>query len=343
MRNVGLIAFGVTTALLVPAAVSRLVAGREQVAKLFAPGEDTLHLDDGGEVAVSLDRAIADPGETIHVQLAASQAKGKHVTLGVVVLGSSGSEGDRVPSPPVGVVHERVTLDVDATGHATRDVAIKLRGAQAGYEPFANYQILVMPPKAADRLERLRSRAGLIVEPGGGIPSYNTSGEKFFRAYWAIQGGEAPEDDAELFAPGKIARLDAHTRPLSKTIAIATPNTAPRGEPFTVMVSVTNPGKHAVEGVAVSLDSVDGLLDGRRKDRYAGLGTGAVTIEGGADKIDLAPHETRRVEFKVAAEALGTVGLYARATCDCDLPPSTFTGAVDATDIVEAPTVVGAR
>jgi hypothetical protein len=345
MRNVGLISFGVTLCVLVPAAVNRLIAGREQVTKLFAPSARTLELEDGAKIDVALDKALVDPGDTIHVKLAASAPTARHLTVGVLVLGSTGTEGSRVPSPPVGVAHETVRLDLDATGHATKELPIRLRGARTQFEPFAHYTILVMPPKAADKLERTRSNARIIPEPGGGIPSYNRSGEKFQTMYWAIQGEQAPEGDEELFAPGKIARLEAHTRPKSSSITIAAPDTAPRDGKFTVAVTVKNPGKRTLTGLEVSLDTLDGMMDDSPKGQYLGLGADAVEIEAGTTKLDLAGHETRRLEFQVTAKALGVVGLYARARCggDCRDVDALYAGAVEATEITETPAVVGAR
>lgn len=351
MKHVGLIAFGMTVCILVPTAVKVVNAGREQAAKLFAPSSRILELDDaagGTKIDASLDRALVDPGDTIHVKLAASAATAKHVSVGVLVLGSTGTEESRVPSPPVGVAHETVSLDLDATGHATKEIPIRLRGAIARYEPFAHYTILIMPPKAASKLERLRSHAHLIIDKSGGIPEYNRSGEKFQTMYWAIKGEQAPEGDdgdEELFAPGKIARLEAHTAPKSSAITITAPDTAQRDRTFTVAVTVKNPGKRALTGLELSLETLDGMLDDQLQGRYAGVPGSEVTIEAGDTKLDLAGHETKRVEFHVTANADGVVGLYARASCgeDCRDVAALQAGTVEATEIVETPPVVGAR
>jgi hypothetical protein len=256
-----------------------------------------------------------------------------------------------VPSPPVGVAHETVSLDLDATGHATKEIPIRLRGAIARYEPFAHYTILIMPPKAASKLERLRSHARVIPDKSGGIPEYNRSGTKFQAMYWAIKSEQAPEEvegdkgDEELFAPGKIARLEVHTAPRSSAITITAPDTAQRDRTFTVAVTVKNPGKRALTGLEVSLNTLDGMLDDQVQGRYAGIAGSEITIEAGDTKLDLAGHETKRVEFHVTANADGVVGLYARASCgeDCrDLAPL-LAGAVEATEIVERPTLVGDR
>src|SRR5262249_29218666 len=155
-------------------------------------------------------------------KLAASATKAKRVALGVLVYGSTGSEGARVPDPPVDVAHETVTLDFDAHGKATKDVKLTVDGARSQHEPFAHYTILVMPPKAADRLASLRDRFRVI--PGtknDPIPSYNKSGSKFSELYYDVANGRAPDEAAALFAPGSIARLEAHTRVKSSAIAIS--------------------------------------------------------------------------------------------------------------------------
>src|SRR5215468_2091443 len=127
MRNIGLFSFGVTTCVLVPAAISRLAAGPQQVSKLVAPGAQTIQIG-GATIEASLDRAMVDPGDSIHLKLTASEARTKRIALGVVVYGSSGTEGGRVPNPPVAVAHDTVTLDINH-GKATRDVKLKLEGA----------------------------------------------------------------------------------------------------------------------------------------------------------------------------------------------------------------------
>src|SRR5688500_1808724 len=99
MRNIGLVAFTMTTCVLVPAVANLLDAGHEQRAKLGAPDDGTFELD-GVEVRASLDRALVDPGGNLTVTLAASHATKKRLSVGVLALGANGSEGDRVPSPP---------------------------------------------------------------------------------------------------------------------------------------------------------------------------------------------------------------------------------------------------
>jgi hypothetical protein len=340
MRNIGLLAFGVTTCVLVPAAISRLTAGPQQLGKLVAPGAQTLQLG-GATIDVSLDRALVDPGDSIHLKLVASEAHSKHVAVGVLVYGSSGTEGDRVPAPPVGVAHETVTLDIDAQGHATKDVKLKLTGAGSRNDPFAHYTVLVMPPKAADKLDRLRSRFRLV---GGNteddpIPGYNKSAQKFSSLYWAIKSGDAPEEAPQLFAPGAIARLEAHTRVKSSAIAIATPETTRVGQAFTVAVTVKNPSKEKLSKVEVTLATPAGLLE----EGYRGLRDEAVEIEPASITVDLGRRESKRVEFKVTPRVVGTLGLYAHAAVADNWIRELESGTVDATEVVETPPIVGSR
>jgi hypothetical protein len=331
MRSLGLTAFVLTTCVLVPAAVHHLRAGHEQVIKFGAPDAQELSLG-GAKIQAKLDHALVDPGEAIHLTLVASGATGKRLEVGVLVYGSSGTEGARVPSPPVAVAHETVSLPIDTSGNGTKALAVSLRGAAANRfsdTAFSHYTILVMAPKAADKLALLHRRAQLI---GGdeGIPSYNKSGERFMSLYaW---GGELKGEDATLFAEGAVARLDAHTRSINRAIAIETPDTAPVGQAFTVTVVVKNPSKKAATGLELSLDTPAGVLE-------ASEGISALVMPDSAT-FDLAAGETRRFEFRVMPDEAGVLGLYARVACqggECEAADAlTSSGTFDATEIVPA-------
>jgi hypothetical protein len=346
MRHVGLLAFGITTAVLVPAAVQRLTAGPTQLAKLVAPGAKSLTID-GTKIDISLDRALLDPGDKVTLKLHAHDSTAKRVTVGVLVLGSTGSEGDRVPSPPVGVAHKNVTLDIGPDGTATKEVAFTLTGARnRGYEPFSHYKLMVMAPKAASRLETLRGNAHLVGDSEEGIPWYNKSGDRFMSLYWSVNSHETPDNsdgtnaaDAKLYDKDSVAIVEAHTRPKSSAITIAAPDTARTGEVFTVAVTVKNPTKRKLTGLEISLDNPSGLLD----DQYLGMSDKAVVISDDS-KVDLAAGATKRVEFKVTASATGVVGLYARATCDeCNDNDVLGKGAFEAVEIGESAPLVGQR
>jgi hypothetical protein len=263
----------------------------------------------------------------------------------VLVYGSSGSEGDRVPSPPVAVAHETVSLPIDASGNGTKELAVALRGASPNRysdTPFSSYTVLVMAPKAASRLAWLHRRTELI---GGdeGIPYYNKSGQRFMELYaW---GGEHEGEDAKLFAEDAVARLAVHTRSINRTIAIETPATTPVGQAFTVAVVVKNPSKKALTGLELSLDTPTGVLPGDE-----GL-TALVMPDNHA--FDLAAGETRRFEFRVMADEAGVLGLHARVACNGDdyeaAEALISSGTFDATEIVPAPaaepatTIIGAK
>ena len=331
MRNLGLTAFVLTTCVLVPAAVHHLRAGHEQVVKFGAPDAQELSLG-GAKIEAKLDHAVVDPGEAIHLTLAASGATGKRLEVGVLVYGSSGTEGSRVPSPPVAVAHQTVSLAIDPSGNGTKELAVALRGAvvnQYSDTPFSHYTILVMAPKAADKLARLHRRAHL---EGGdeGIPSYNTSGEHFMKVYaW---GGELEGEDARLFAEGTVARLEAHTRSVNPAIAIETPATTPVGQAFAVTVVVKNPSKKAATGLELSLDTPAGVLEESE-------GIGALVMPQ-SPTFDLAGGETRRFEFRVIPNEAGVLGLHARVACagdECDAADAlTSSGTFDATEILPA-------
>ncbi|MGE0402941.1 MAG: hypothetical protein AB7T06_39915 [Kofleriaceae bacterium] len=336
MRNAGLIAFGVTTCVLVPAAVHRLSAGKEQIAKLAAPSQDELELR-GAKVKVALDKYMLDPGEPLTISIAATEAKGKVLEVGVLVLASNGSEGDRVETPPNGIAFRIVKLPVK-DGVATGETTIALKGAngQNAWRPFGHYEVLVGEPNAIEKLESLRRRTKLIGDEEMGIPSLNKAGSTFMGLYRGWSDDEAAKS---AYAEGRLARLDAHTRPKSSAIALTTPETARAGTAFAVGVTVKNPGKRAMKGLEVSLVEHQGL-----DDNYGEPTTAHLAFDTGKIAIDLAPHETRTVQFQVTPDRVGVFGLYAQATCAgnydeesaCKDVQALQLGAFDAVEILPA-------
>lgn len=350
MKRVGLIAFGVTTCVLVPAAIHRLTAGSKQVAKLVAPGARSLSID-GAKIDVALDRAILDPGDKVHVKLTASADKARRVTVDVLVLESVGSGGGRVDDPPRSLARQSVTFDIKASGEATKEVAFTLPGFRGqemeGIMPFGHYTILVMPPKAADKLERLR-RAATGANPMGGSESDGKKWSAFFDAYRNVgrDKEDMPDDDDEprtdMGAIGTTARLEVNTRPTDSSVAITAPETVHTDETFSVIVRVTNRTKKPVTGVTVDMSMPEGLVGG---DDYKGLKLDDVDIESLNNTLDLKPRETKNVEFRVKASKAGVLGLYARSNCGdgCDYNYRLHDGALEAIDVVETSTVVGQK
>jgi hypothetical protein len=323
MRHIGLLAFGTTVGILVPAATLHLTAGPEQRAKLIAAGDESLDLN-GTHVAVSMDRRVVDTGESVKLKLVAD----KKVTVGVVVFGSSGTEGWRVPSPPVAVAHREITLQPDWTGHASKELGIKLTGAnvRSGYNPFGTYTFYVMSPKAADRLADVHSRAGQPI-PTGEIPDVGP-GEELL---WHVQGladsaadkspdrnmGDTAADDEEkaktrderLFTRGTVARIEAYTRPNDKSVALALPETTTVGKPFDVAIAITNPTKSA-QHLKLTL-------------AFPPIGSNSLEIKAEAIKsdtkelaFDIAKGETKRFTMPVTALAEGVLGVQARVECE---------------------------
>lgn len=308
MRNVGLIAFTLTTCVLVPAAIHRLSAGKEQIAKLAAPSESALELR-GAKIKVALDKYMLDPGETLKVKIAATEAKGKTLEVGVLVLGSNGTEGDRVETPPNGVAFRILKLPIK-DGIATGEMSVDLKGAnnQSSWRPFGHYEVLVGAPNAIERLESLRRRSDIIGDPSEGIPELNRAGGKFMGLY---RGWSDNEKEKALYSEGSLARLDAHTRPKSSAITIAMPTTTPVDHAFMVSVTVKNTGKRAMNGVDITLSEHKGFdLD------YGAANNEDVEIKTDKINIDLKGHETKTVQFEVKPEHAGVIGLYAQATCD---------------------------
>lgn len=335
MRH-GLVAFGITTAVLVPAALQRLTAGSAQVAKLAAPGARTVTLG-GATIDVALDRAIVDAGGQVHVALTSRAPVTRKVTLAVVLMEQSGSGGSRVDTPPLRIARELVTFTPG--GPAARTLALTLRGRRdqemEGIAAFGHYTILVMAPEAADRLEKLRRRVG---STGQGYETWAAPYDSIGRA----TESDATDDDdvygersiaAVIGKPGATARLEALTRAADSPVSLRVPDSAPRGQPFTVVVTVKNRGKQAIHQLGVRLGTPP-LYAVEAK----GLADEQLAIEPALATIDLGPRQSQQVSFRVTASAVGTAGLYASTSCDqsdsyeaCD---AILDGQLDATDIV---------
>lgn len=325
MRHLGSIAFFATVGVLGPAALLHLDAGPEQRAKLFAPDSRSVTLD-GTEVTASLDTAVVDQGGTVKLSLVAAKA----TTVGIVVMGTNGSEGERVPSPPTGVAHETVTLAMGPDGKAHAEVPLKLKGAEASWSPLATYTIYVLKPKAAARLERLRRNARPPIPTDEGIPDMGPGSEALFSVLWRINSPEPEFDnarDAKLF--DGVARLEVYARPKEGAVTLRVPEHATRGEWFAVDVTVTNPTKKRLEDVTLSLETP------QLGDAYRGIpGDHVETDAGGVEPFDLGPKQTKHLVIRVRAQAEGVVGLHARASCDeCYATDSLIHGSFDAVEI----------
>lgn len=331
MRNIGLFAFGVTSLLIVPAALHGLTAGPKQVAELVARGADSLVLG-GAKIDVSVDRSIVDPGDKVKITLVASAETPRKVTVEVLVLEQMGTYNGRVPEPPIGVAHETVTLEAKAGGGAAREVAVQLRGNRKRDQMvFGRYQILVTSPKAASKLERLRVRARREATAPGWDPmeSASPNHDKYLTTYYALTNDS--DSDGEAGARGTVALLEVNTRPKDSPIAIHAPEKVAVAEPFTVRVSVTNPTKRAVKDLAIELVQPSGL-----SGEYLGIAhEGGVAIEPAKLTVELAPHQTKQVEFRVTARRTGVLGLYAQTSCDreCQYDGRLSDGALEAIDV----------
>jgi hypothetical protein len=347
MRH-GLVAFGITTAVLVPAALDRLDAGSAQVAMLVAPGARTVELG-GIAIDVGLDRAIVEAGGTLRITLTAFGAVERKVTVAVLVMESVGSADSRVETPPNRVARELVTF-APGTTDTIRTVDVVLRGqapssVMDGAPPFGRYTVLVMAPAAADRLEKLRRRAVRVADPmeddGGRYGTWSRAYDGIGRELDDLSGDdELAADEAALArvigAPNETARLDVVTRPRGGTVDVRVPDTATVGTPYPVTVTVRNPGQDTLDHVVVSLGQPP--LYGFE---LAGLTDRQLTFAPDSATIELGPRETKQVTFQVTASAAGVAGLYASTTCDEDTDwdacAPIIGGQLDATEIV-APT-----
>lgn len=335
MRNIGLFAFGVTSLLIIPAALHGLTAGPKQVAKLVAAGADSFQLK-GATINVSVDRSLVDPGEKVTVKLAATAGKAQKVTVDVLVLESMGTYNGRVPEPPIAVHRETLTLEAKAGGGAAREVAVRLRGNQKrGEMEFGTYQILVSSPQAIAKLERLRVRARAESTVPGWDPMNSESPYhgKFMTAFYDLRhdGAGADDTEAQAGAAGTAALLTVNTRPKDANLAIRAPEQVTADETFTVSVAVTNPTKRAVKDLAVELAQPLGL-----SGDYLGLEAEQIVIAPETATLDLGPRQTKQVEFRVTAKHAGVLGLYAQTRCgeECAYDSRLSISALDAVDVV---------
>jgi hypothetical protein len=342
MRQVGLLAFGVTSLLLVPVVLHEITAGPQQVAKLIAPGASSLEIGDA-KIDASVDRAIADAGDVVHVKLRATAPKAGKVSASVVVLESTGTYNGRVEQPPDGVLLETLTLDAAPEGGAVKEVAVRLPGKRSvGEMQLGHYTILVLPPKTAAKLDQLRRGAKREGAARGFDPMESEAPRHgaFNDLYYGLI---APSDDEygdddedgdgkEIGAPRRAARLDVMTRPQASAVAIRAPEQAVVGQELTVIVQVTNPTKQRLSDLTVRLQPPS-IYDG-----YRGLDLEADATGIESTTIALGPRETRQVELKLTANQVGTLGLYAAISCsECEYDERLNDGNLEAIDIIEAP------
>jgi hypothetical protein len=334
--GIGVLTFGVTTSLLVPAALHVLDAGPKQVAKLMAPDSQSLTIGDT-KIDVLLDKSFAKRGDIVKLKLVSSGDK--PVTVSVLELESEGSGGGRVVLPPSRVARENVTIPANGTRELTFHVRAKRASEMEGIDSFGRDMFVVMAPAAASRFDRLRGSAMSKNPLMGEAPDY----EAFMNVWNRIGGDDADGDDSPpANAASSVARVDVLTRSESSTVSIKSPDTMALGKSFPVVVTVKNPTQHRLEGVEVRLQSHPDMIAGA----YQGLADSMVTITG-ETKVDLAPHQSRTVEFQVTATAAGTLGLFATTRCEaCGYTEDRMIDAValDAVDITaETTTVVGTR
>ena len=332
MRNVGLLAFGVTSLVLVPAVLHELTAGPQQIAKLVEPGASSLVIGDA-TIDVSTDRALVDPGAPVHVTLRATAPKAEKVTASVLVLEQLGTYNGRVPQPPNRVMLETVTLDAAPGGGAAKELAIKLPGNRnVDQMQLAQYAILVMPPRSAEKLDKLRRGAKREGNAPGFEPMESPSprhgayNEFYYRLF-------NPADDEEERTPARAARLDVMTRPRTSAVAIRAPERAVVGEEITVVVQVTNPTKRRIPELSVQLQQPEIY-----RDDYRGLDFAHVSLSTESASLALGPRETKQVEFHLTANQAGTLGLWASISCsECEYDERLNDGNLEAIDITPAP------
>jgi hypothetical protein len=303
MKHIGLVAFTTTVGVLVPLI---LHGGRDQVAKLVAPGRSTITVG-GASIEVTADRAIVDPGKKVKVELTATAAGHAHPRLAVLVYEQRGMGNYRNELPPRLVDETEVTLDVSGGKPVTKQVALALPGHRysdmEGKWLYGHYTVLVMPPAEAERLHKIGRKTSS--ENGGDLDSAVESA-----------GRSAQPDDGDDTKPPMptIARIDVITRAARSPVSIHAAESARVGSDIAVEVRVRNPTSHAIAEVGVDLTATPTLE--LVSDAYRGIPADQVKITAPENStIKLGPHETKTVVFHVAANARGVLGLFASAHC----------------------------
>jgi hypothetical protein len=331
MRYIGVAAFGVTVCVLVP--LTRPDAGPAERAKLFAADTHDVVVD-GVHVTATIDHPFVEDNGQVHVTLHAD----KEVQVGLVVLGSSGSEMSRVPDPPEPVTHRTISLVRDPNGQWTRDVTVRLHSARTDhYHPYGSYTLYVTSREIGERLQRLVDRAGPNVPPpGGGIPDMDTDTEKLLSTLGDARRA-ADDDTADgsgMFAKGSIAVLHGFTRPATDDVALTVPDHVKRGDDVAITVAVRNPTAKPIDKLKVEVE----VMSFDDAPTYKGM------VASDDTRIDdtlisLAPHQRKTVRVHVKAPEVGLMGLRASAECDDDCGDADKplrVGTFDAVEVTDA-------
>ncbi|HEY1811556.1 MAG TPA: hypothetical protein VGG74_04320 [Kofleriaceae bacterium] len=332
MRNIGLLAFGITTCVLVPTSLHFVQAGPNQVAKLFAPDVSSISIG-GAKIDVTADRALVDAGGKVHVTISATADTRVKLPLTLLVYEARGTGGGRVDEPPRRVDRDDLALDVK-DGKVTQTLALTLPGFRAEYMDgsavFGHYTVLVMATKDADKLDRARRHVK--------VDGMDASDPDDFNGKYAEAGDAGDGQPA-------IARLEFATRTTSDKLRIIAPDTAIAGTDIPVKVRVTNPTKHAFAALSLTLSDEPHESDGDMNVSWAGIGSDGAQIDPLPD-FALGAHETKELVVHVHAKATGTLGLFASVGCAENADDNQCDGArgrafddnaLDAIDILPAP------
>ena len=144
--RLGTITALLTMSILIPASWDSLGADGPEGSQEARPALQTLDLGDA-KVTISVDRPIVDVGERVRVALAAESTGGSDVAVTVALQAQDNMRMSRMPSPPITVESERVTLAGNGT---SKEISFLLKGsAFEGMDPMqmaggiTQYTILV--------------------------------------------------------------------------------------------------------------------------------------------------------------------------------------------------------
>ncbi len=155
--RLGTITALLTMSVLIPASWDSLGADGPEGNQEARPALSTLDLGDA-KVTISVDRPIVDVGERVRVALAAESTGGGDVAVTVALQAQDNMRMSRMPSPPITVESERVTLAGNGT---SKEISFLLKGsAFEGMDPMqmagglTQYTILVTKAGPAEEKKK---------------------------------------------------------------------------------------------------------------------------------------------------------------------------------------------
>jgi hypothetical protein len=289
----GATAFVFTVGMLAPAGWRMLDADGTTDGRVACPDVKSVEVD-GALVSVAADRSWVWDGDAVTLRLQASAMERRSVTVVVAVEEDTDMSGGRVPTPPLTLRNDEITLDAAPGGGQVTVISLPLRGGRGSsigdhVDQLGNYAVFVQAPAEAKRLQR-RLRATWF------------SGDDMDEPAWYQRLG----------SDGRAARVDVVTRARDTqrfAVGITVPEHVVAGKPFTAVLTVSNLGDHWATSLDTDLDAPPWYLE-RNAPRLR-------VAQGDHQWIEVRPHGTNTRRFRVvAAPGSDHIDLYGSAWLD---------------------------